>query len=81
MVGGRIGGFYDRNVRITRPSCGNATQVETHKTWPKRTVKPVKRYNMGVVVCCVCKKSFREIDTEHYDGQVICSIKCFKQSN
>ncbi|XP_031638704.1 uncharacterized protein LOC116350872 [Contarinia nasturtii] len=71
--------LYDRNVRIGRPE--NATQVESLIRRSQRNRKPVHRYNVGITLCCVCNKSYRHDDVEHYGGQVVCSIACFKKGN
>lgn len=78
---------YDRNVRINRLKLGGSSSIGLRQ--PKygilrrssRIAIPVKRYNFGVVQCCVCKRKFsQDIPIEHYGGEILCSVECFKIS-
>lgn len=73
---------YDRNVRIERPVENVKTNTETSQSRrSKRISVPVKRYNCGVVVCCVCKKKFRDdVSIEYYTDGSVCSVECLKRA-
>lgn len=47
-----------------------------------RKIKPVVRLNYGIVECCSCKKKIRVFESifERDDGNILCSIECFKKS-
>lgn len=56
----------------------NGRQIER----PTRNIKPVHRLNYGIVECCVCKKKIHVSDSTFNgdDGDILCSIKCFKNA-
>lgn len=47
----------------------------------KRKTTQVKMYNVAELKCSVCHKNYREnIPLGTYDGSIICSIECFKNT-
>lgn len=68
-----------RNIRIARePDDVPEYDVNRHRL--RRVSKPIKPYNIAVVKCFVCKRSFREdISLEHYAGNFACSFICFRK--
>lgn len=64
---------YDRNIRISRPQRKPANIEPARRS--QRVSVPVKRYNCGVVTCCVCMKRFRDdFPIEHYDGAACAQV-------
>lgn len=48
---------------------------------PVRNIKPIVRMNYDLLVCCICNKKIHVTDSTAQcdDGNIICSIKCFKK--
>lgn len=76
----RARSHYNKNVRIKR---GEELPNNTNRIIRRsgRISKTVQRYNIGEIVCFICKKKYRaDISIDHYDGNIACSLKCFKMA-